>query len=410
VNDSPPIVDFDHNSREFAGDPAAAFRELRERCPVAYSNHHGGFWVFTKYREVAAVAHDDATYSSAAYPPGDQGKPILIPKPPRPLLSIPIELDPPDFYTYRRLLNPVLSPAAVDRLVPMMDRHVEHYLDEIAVRGECDFIHDFASPVPAAITIEWLGMDLADSRRLADLQHNVLSFPPGSPQQEAAYRDYPWMYARIKDAIADKRVRPAEDVITYLVNARPGGEPMSDETLLAIIQLLIAGGVDTTTSLTGQALMHLHRNHADRQRLIDEPELLRSATEEFLRVFCPVQALGRTVLDETEIAGYHLTKGERVLISWASANRDPDMFPDPEEVKLDRFPNRHMAFGLGIHRCAGSNLARVTFGRMITGVLRRIPDYEILEEGADPYPVQGVDSGFSHLPARYPVNESAGVS
>jgi cytochrome P450 len=170
---------------------------------------------------------------------------------------------------------------------------------------------------------------------------------------------------------------------------------------LEMVALIISGGVDTTTSLTGQALMWLDQHPDDRSALVEDAALLHLATEEFLRAFCPVTSLARTVLSDTEISGHRVRAGERIMLPWYAANRDPEVFPDPDEVQLDRFPNRHTSFGLGVHRCVGSNLARASFKSLLTGILRRLPDYQIDLAGSAFYPAIGINSGWSKLPATF---------
>jgi ferredoxin-NADP reductase len=166
-----------------------------------------------------------------------------------------------------------------------------------------------------------------------------------------------------------------------------------------VIGLLIAGGVDTTTSLTGSVLVHLSRHPADRQRLIESPDLLDTATEEFLRAFAPSQSMARTAAAGAEIGGCPVHAGERVLIPWVAANHDPAVFADPAEIRLDRDATRHLSFGIGTHRCAGAHLARAMFREMITQVLTRLPDYRVIEDGLVAYPTRGNQTGWDAIPA-----------
>jgi cytochrome P450 len=164
---------------------------------------------------------------------------------------------------------------------------------------------------------------------------------------------------------------------------------------------IIAAGVETTTSLLSSALWHLDRVPEDRKRLIADPSLLDTACEEFLRMYTPEQAGARTVVHRTEIGGAVLQRGDRVLLAWSSANRDPSQFENPEEFQLDRKPNRHMSFGLGIHRCIGSHLARQEFTIIMGEVLRRLPDYAIDQDRARLYPDLGLMYGYREMSATF---------
>ncbi len=169
-----------------------------------------------------------------------------------------------------------------------------------------------------------------------------------------------------------------------------------------MIALLIGGGFDTTTALTSHALEWLSQHPAERERLSRERDaLLDSATEEFLRYFTPAPGDGRTVSADCEIAGQRFREGERIWLSWAMSNRDPKVFPNPNEIDLARTGNRHHSFGLGIHRCIGSNMARMVFKRMLTAVLDRMPDYVCDPAGTEHYQTIGIIQGMKHLPATF---------
>ena len=189
--------------------------------------------------------------------------------------------------------------------------------------------------------------------------------------------------------------------------ARVGTKAMTEQTTQT---LLIGGGFDTTTALTAYAMHWLNDRHEDRRRLRDDPHVLDTATEEFLRFATPAQGGGRTITADCAIAGHEFHEGERIWMSYAMANHDPDAFPAPDEIVLDRFSNRHAAFGLGVHRCIGSNLARMSFKTMLGEILARIPDYEIREEGIVRYEDIGTINGYQHVPASFPPGRREGAS
>jgi cytochrome P450 len=186
-----------------------------------------------------------------------------------------------------------------------------------------------------------------------------------------------WIVGTIKEAIEQRKQSPRDDMISYLLNSRPFGEPVSDHAAQEMIMLTMQGGFDTTGSAISSALLHLDRNRDDRRRLIEQPELMETAVEEFLRVGAPQFALARTAKRDIELGGQQIAQGDRVLLVWASGNRDESVFDHADDVVLDRPHNRHMAFGLGAHRCLGSTLARRQIQVALGAILRRLPDYEV---------------------------------
>ncbi len=175
--------------------------------------------------------------------------------------------------------------------------------------------------------------------------------------------------------------------------------------MFGITDLLISGGTGTTASLVSQVLVWLHQHQDVRARLAADPSLLDKAIEEFLRFFSPTQALARTVTRDTEFHGCPMKQGDRVLVSWSSANRDETMFEDPDQINIDRWPNRHTAFGIGVHRCAGSHLARKMAHSVLSQILERMPDYEIDTSNLQRYPDQGTNVGYRSIPATFTPGE-----
>jgi cytochrome P450 len=394
-----PVVDFDHNSPQHSADPVAVYARLRAEAPVAWTDAHGGYWVLSDYGAVFAAARDDELFSSARGPHGGEGLSNVIPKAPV-RLHIPVELDDPEHRSYRRILNPVTSPAAVAELEPMIRRWTTWFIDQVIEDGACDFSSVIG--VPAVVTLDWLGLDVTEWRRYSRALHSVLADRAGSPAHTHAVEvDIPWMERQITEAIAERRARRRGDLISHLLAQDVDGTPITDDAAYSMIELLISGGVGTTASLVSQTLVHLGRHLEQRQRLIEEPDLMPRAVEEFLRAFSPTQALARTVTRDVDFAGCPMRKGDRALLAWSSANRDPAQFDHPDEVDLDRWPNRHTAFGMGVHRCAGAHLGRAIARELLGQILRRMPDYVIDESGLESYAHQGVNAGYQHIPATF---------
>ncbi|MGI5371627.1 cytochrome P450/oxidoreductase [Streptomyces iakyrus] len=398
---TPAETGFDHHSDEANADPVAYYARFRESCPVGHSAAHGGFHYTTRHSDVTRIARDDETFSSARSDHGGQGVGIVIPKGPG-LEQYPIELDPPRSTEYRQLINPLLTPEAVEHLVPMIERHAARVVDDFIELGSCDFVRDLTNPLPAAVTLDWLGFPEEDWAKLAGPIHDIFAAPAGSERAVRGAAGLAYMDQRIRELIAERRTAPRADAVSTLVaGRRADGSEFGEDDLVSVIGLLIAGGVDTTTSLTGSTLVHLARHPEQRRRLIDSPDLLDTATEEFLRAFAPSQSMARTVTRDVEVGGCPMHAGDRVLIPWVAANHDPAVFPDPDQVRLDRDASRHLSFGIGSHRCAGAHLARAMFRAMMTQVLTRLPDYRVIEEGLVPYPTRGNQSGWDAVPALF---------
>jgi cytochrome P450 len=403
-----PTIDFDHHSAAFADNWRAVTSELRTKCPVAWTESHGGYWVVSRYEDVKAVALDDETYSSDNDMAGERngGQGTAIPR--APMQLIPLEVDGPRFAKYRTLLNPKFSPAAAEPWRPFVRQTADALIDLICESGHCDLVEDLASPVPAMLTMKLLGLPLADWRDVATPFHEISWAVPGSEMYQRAIEGIFRVLGRLSEELAKRRTDPADDLLTFLLTSEIDGEPLSEEEILKICFLQLIGGVDTSTGLLSHTFAWLSEHPDQRQRLLDDPELIKRATEEFLRWVSPAPALARTVTTDVELGGQRLCPGDRLLLSWASANQDADTFADPDQVDIDRWPNRHQAFGLGAHRCLGSNLGRVQFQEVLKATLRRLPDLKVNIGEAQRYPSLGQVNGYSALPATFTPSKPIG--
>jgi cytochrome P450 len=402
VPDTPrgPVVDFDHHSADFNADPHAAWQSLRRSCPVGWSEHYGGFWVVSDYQGNHEVLQNHAVFTAERVHATTS---LVIPVPgyeqDSGIQNYPEELDPPNHGPVRRLLNARLSPAASGELLPAIRHWTTTCIDAVIEAGECDLLYDVTSPVPAYTTLDWLGIPHDRIIETAERVHDMVGYPPGSERWKAAtstgFQSILW------ETCAARRSDPRDDLISWLMTQEINGEPVDDRVIVQLGQTLVVGGVDTTTSLTSSALVHLNRDQALRQRLIDDPSLVVPATEEFLRVYPPLASIARTARQEVELRGCRMLSGDRVLVSWYAANYDETAFERPEEFIVDRFPNRHVSFGLGPHRCVGSHLARLMFQEMLLQILDRMPDYELDEDRILPYPDRSTFDGWAALPARF---------
>lgn len=356
-------IEFDHHAAGLAADPWSEYERLRRDTPVAHSEAHGGFWVVSRHEDVRRIAADDVGFSSASG--------IVIPDKRSGQRSIPIELDPPDSHAYRRLLNPFFAPAAIERMAPAIVDIVHRCIDRIAATHNhtFDVVADLARPVPAMTTMHLLGLPVREWRTIADLQR--ASRVGDGRSAHARLRD------TISDAISARRDAPSDDLLGRLVAARLDGRPLGDHEILDIAQLVVQGGFETTGSAISTAIVHLASlTGAERRRLVD-PHSLAIAVEELLRFRAPQPALARTATRDHVVGDQRICAGEKVLLLWASANRDEAVFPDADRIDLAREPNRHLTFGVGSHRCLGSNLARAQIRATLAAVGARLQGLRI---------------------------------
>ncbi len=392
-----PTMDFDVYRHDSMAASDTAWEELRGQCPVSWTARNGGHWTLAGYDEVSTAFRDWETFSSERADP--ELCAISIAHSRLPLL-LPEESDPPRWHGYRRILAELLSPGAVERMRPRVEHWVDHQIDGFIEVGRADLAHDLAVPVPSMVTMEWLGWPGDEWLTAASTYHEMAKHVPGSAGYRAAGERFGWLGTRVAEEVAMRRSHPRDDAMSRIAAHEVDGQPLSLEEAASIVMLTIGGGVDTTTALTSAALIHLGRNRADRDRLLADPGLLDSATEEFLRYYPPARTHARTLARDAEFRGCTMHAGDRALLSEISANRDERAFPDAGQFVIDRFPNRHVSFGVGIHRCPGSHLARLEFKTMVTRVLERLPDFELGDEVVE-YPNWSMIGGWAAIPVTF---------
>jgi cytochrome P450 len=396
-------VAFDQHSKQHADNYPQIYAELRRTCPRPWSENYGGYWIATRYQDILAIAQaKDSFTSDKTVDPltgevkGGNTIPSLSP-----YRLLPNESDSPEWESVRTFLNRRFSPKAVEERRPQTRAWVDELIDRVIESGEIDFLEDFTNPLPGYVTMDIFGFPLADWNRFADPAHRLIYLTQDDAGFAEAFANLDYFRQRVDEEVEKRRRDPRDDLLGLLANGEVDGAPLDRQRIQEISWQVLAGGVDTTTALTANVLLHLGRRPDHRQRLIDEPELLPIACEEFVRYFSPVHGPARNAKADVEIDGWKFDKGDRVTLAYSSGNRDPEIFDDPEELVLDRIPNRHIGFGAGMHRCMGNYLARMMFQEMITGVLTRIPDYEIVEEGLSRYTSVGNVNGWIHVPARF---------
>jgi hypothetical protein len=375
-------TDFSHLDPAWAADPYPIQDDLRQRCPIAHTERFGGAWLPTRYEDVEAIAHDTENFSSRAVIAGNF-------RPPRDLApaggSPPITSDPPFHHEARRLLLPAFTKTAVGKLEPATTGLCHSLIDQLDGQDVVDAARDYAQHIPMRVIAGMLGFPPQDAPRFAQFVKNTLEGVNLPPAQRTARMSalFHYLLAQVQDHLGD----PRDDLTTYLINAELDGRRLDPPHIIGTMTLLLIAGIDTTWSSIGASLWHLAKNQEDRRRIIAEPSLLPTAIEEFLRAYAPV-TMARMAKQDMEWRSADtkhradMKADDWILMCYPAANRDPAQFDRAGEVVIDREVNRHAAFGLGIHRCLGSHLARMEL-RVALGVwLERFPEFTLADPAA----------------------------
>ena len=372
ISDHPPVTDwihdFDHTDPRWTENPFPIWDELRAASPVVHTDRFLGCYMPTTYQAVREIANDTEHFSSRRVIVRDIRPEITATAPP-------ITSDPPEHKPAKQLLLPPFTPDAMKKLEPRVRAICNELIDEFINDGKCDAAARYTRHIPVRAIAHMLGIAEKDGDLFIKWIHGILEL--GIKDDAALMSAVREMTEYFAAHLEQRKQNPTDDLISTLMKARDkDGEPLSDSHVLGSLRLLLIAGIDTTWSAIGSSLWHLAKTPADRERLVAEPELMPSAVEELLRAYSPV-TMAREVIKETVISGCPIKPGNMVLLSFPAANRDPAMFPDADKVVLDRKENRHAAFGLGIHRCVGSNLARMEMMVAIEEWLKRIPDFRL---------------------------------
>ena len=377
--------DYDIFDPDYARDPAPVWKELRERCPIAHTERWGGSWLPTRYEHLQKMVKMVPALSSAS--------PLVVPPSPEMIEILeaetekhgetsrtpPITSDPPRHRPYRRIIMPLFSPHAVEKHIPYTRDLCNGLIDGFIGDGRADAAADYAEQITPRVIAHILGIDPGRADEFVTWVRGVLEFGLTEPEQMVEYRTR--IRTFFQEMVTERREQPRGDAISMLIQSEAEGEKLTDYRILGMCSLLLIAGIDTTWSAISSSLLHFATHPADRARLRAEPELLPTAVEELLRFYAPV-TMGRIVTEPVEIDGAEMQEGDRVLLNFPGANRDPEAFERADEVVLDRRQNRHMAFGLGIHRCAGSNLARMEMQVALRTWFDRIGEFELADPDA----------------------------
>ena len=390
--------DFDHVDPEYSKNIYAIWDDLKKSgCPIAHTDRYGGTWLPLTHEMVHEIAYDTDRFSSRGIVVG-QIKPSQQQfAPPAPVGPVPpISSDPPFHGEARRLLLPAFSPKQIDPLRDVIRDYCNDLIDNMGDREFVEVSREYTQNIPVMIICHMLGFPLSDIEKFLGWIHIVLesvNAPLGSRREQmeelSAYIDW---------HIEDRKANPKDDLISYLLDAELMGEKLSPRHVHGTVLLALIAGIDTTWSAMGSSLLHLATNSVDRRRLVENPDMIPQAIEEFLRAYAPV-TMARVVTEDLDFHGVKMKKEDWVLLPFPAANRDENEFPDAGTVDIDREVNRHSAFGLGIHRCIGSNLARLELNVAVEVFLERFPDFELNPEEEVRYST-GQVRGPRYLPFR----------
>ena len=396
-------TDFDIFDPGYVKDPAPVWDELRSKCPIAHTERWGGAWMATKYDDLRALVRMVPELSSRS--------PAVVPLPPQMREEAiaeakmygtenpPITADPPEHKPFKQLILPFFTPTAVEGYRKFTEDLAHQLIDRIIEKGEGDAAEDYAQQIPPRVIAQMLGIDPGRGDEFTEWTRGVLEIGQTDPEARWKYRGI------IRDFFAEliiaRRAKPAEDMISRLIAAEVDGKPLTDHTIQGVCFLLLVAGIDTTWSSIGASLWHFAGHADDRRQLAGDPALFPTAIEEMLRFYAPVM-MARKVTAHVEMGDKVLCPGDKMILNFPAGNRDPEIFDRPDEVVLDRERNRHVAFGLGIHRCAGSNLARMEMDVALRVWFERIPEFELRDPDAVTW-AGGQVRGPRSVPVRFPV-------
>jgi cytochrome P450 len=399
----PPVADwskdFDHTDPQWVGDPYPIWDDLRTTCPVAHTNRYGGAWLPVTHDGVAAVAYDTEHFTSRSVVMSEI-RPTELDLPAPIGIAPPITSDPPFHQMARRLLLPAFGPKKIAEYEPYTRALCNELLDGVAGKTQFDAAVDYAQDIPLRVIAKMLGFPEGDADMFRRFIRMVLEDVGQSAEERQAVIESGELDVYLDARIEEHLANPRDDLTTFLLNAELDGQKLHPDHVRGTMVLLMIAGIDTTWSAIGASLWHLAQHPADRERLAAEPQLMPTAVEEFLRAYAPV-TMARLVAQDFDFHGCPMKEGDWLLLPFPAANRDPEFFADADEVRIDRVENRHAAFGLGIHRCLGSNLARMELLIALEEWMKRYPDFELTDPAAVHWS-PGQVRGPRTLPVRIP--------
>jgi cytochrome P450 len=388
VSNESEFKDFDHRAHGHDEEAPCVWARMRQAPGLAHSEKYGGFYVVTRYDDLYEAAVKCQVFSSA------QG--LSFPDLDFATRMIPAEVDPPLHKEYRNLLTNFLTRERIAQLEPAVRRQAQRLMDRFAHEERIDFIAAYARALPVLVSLRLLGLPPEDADRLDHLV-DLLHTQRGAAAAQDAATELTRYIERALIAHRDRAKEPGESILSSIVLGTVEGRPLTLAEQASIVRLLMFGGFDTTTIALGASVRWLAEHPQDAQRLRDEPDLMETAIEEFVRFASPATYLRRTVTEDTTLGGQPLHKGDRVLLSFAAANRDPTKFEAPDQVVIDRTPNHHLGFGAGVHRCIGFLVGKMMIRITLQEFLGRYRDFQVDPAGTIEWKV-GENLGMASLP------------
>ncbi|WP_375504419.1 cytochrome P450 [uncultured Jatrophihabitans sp.] len=366
-------VDFRLTDPAVAKEPGSYFDELRSKCPVAHTERFDGFWMLSRYQDVYEAALKPEVYSSSAG--------ICIPVIPQPPV-ICLEQDDPEHRKYRKPMQGWFSVRRMAELEDKVREIVTRRIDAVVDKGHGDLAEVLASPVPPMVIALILGLPEQDWDWFRERESTLLSHAQ-SGNSEAAGPVFQDIANCLGDNLAQRRETPRDDMLSDIASLEIDGQPVSDEDAGSLAFLILGAGHETTVGGIGGLLYQVAKDADLRDRLIADPSLIERAVEESLRLETPLLGLARILKDDAVVDGVTVSAGERVMLLWGAANRDPLVFESPEEFRVDRDnAHKHISFGAGVHRCVGAPLARLEMRVVLEEVLRRMPNVHLTDPEA----------------------------
>ena len=389
--------EFDMFDAEYNANPGPVWKKMRETCPFSRSEERGGFWVSTTYEDAQALVRKVPELSNRQVSVVElpEGKDLMAHY--NTQAFPPITMDPPDNIPLRRLMLPFFTPKATEVHRAYTEALCNELIDGFIDKGECDAAVDYAQQITPRVISHILGIDPNQAEEFTGWVRGMIEL--GFDDLELRAESHGKIVVFFTEQLALRRENPGDDFISHLARATVDDQPLADKTIVKMCVLTLIAGIDTTWSSIGSSLWHFASHPEDRRRLAAEPELFSTAIEEMLRLHAPV-SVGRIAMEDVEHGEATVKQGERLVINFPAANRDPEVFENPDEAVLDRQKNRHIAFGIGIHRCAGSNLARMEMEVALKTWFARIPEFELTDAEAVVW-APGQVRGARKVPVRF---------
>ena len=365
-----PVLNFDYTASKPEGTWLKTYDDLRARFPWFRNEFGPGFWTVVNYEGILQIMQSPEIFSNSV---------VVAHEPDPPYKWIPEMLDGDEHKQWRRQLGPLFAPGAVERLDATVRQRAIELIDALVDRGSVDFMAEFAQRFPTTIFLELMGLPVDELDQFLAWEHDILH--AGGSDEERVQKQIAAMMAvmgRFSTVIAERREQPRDDIVSKALEYEIDGKPVTDDDLLSFCLLMFMAGLDTVSVTLGWTFLHLARNDDDRQRIVNDPDLIPGAVEEFLRAFAIVVP-ARKVMKDVDVQGCPMKAGDMVSIPLNAATRDDAAFPNAATVDITRKPNNHIAFGAGPHRCLGSHLARRELKIALEEWHKRIPHYRVAE-------------------------------